>query len=352
MAVLNPDIAYAIVRRNSVAVGIHLAAPQQDGFLAISSVRERVAELEAFLTRQGTAPAELLQQMPSRQIMVAQDAVATYPTYRADPDFQGNALPSEFIDELVRSSTEMTLCSGAVPDQLRARLPRPYGDLRVCSPDEQVLWSKDRATSVWWPYPLSQEGAAAFAVRHAEQAATASGNGLSPPPTTAPVLLEALVPRFQRRAMAEYFRSLRLSGCMRLGDRDSKQRAWMHNEKFARFLGLQFGELISARLGIQVAPLFSHFVSYLEGASLPKHVDKDPNAFSLSIQLGFYRGGCLSDNEWAFNVQTPGDGHFTAFTPACGDGVLFHGASQEHYRSALPPDCVSDILLLHFTRLV
>jgi hypothetical protein len=358
MAILNPELAFGVVRRNGSPAVIHFAAPQKNGFLALCSVKDRLSELESMLLGGAAPPADVLEPLLTRQILVEPNEASGYPAYRPPIAGEATASVSAALDDVLRDSAGIEWSTGAMPATLSKRLPQAYHGLRFCLPGEQVLWSKDWLTQVWWPYVMRNEQAEEIKVRLAARPSSAPalpvtphmGSSAAQGTHTTPALVAEVVPRLQQEALAAYFRRLRAEGCMRLGDRDSKQRAWMHNEKIARFFGLQFGGHVSALVGFDVAPLFSHFVSYLEGASLPLHFDKDPDAYSLSIQLGFYQDGRSVPNRWAFNVKQRHAPGYAAFVPRCGDGVLFHGESEAHYRDPIPAGCVSDVLLLHFTR--
>jgi hypothetical protein len=381
MTIINPMLAVSTLTDNGRLTRVNVAAPRTnrflkletfsceggcDSFLAVKSILENrfdfskcaeglFAELEGkhILIPEGedfTLPSFRTEYLPSKRKILSPN-----PGLRYNPNFQifrESALPSDltqlFVEEKWRSL---------------------FGPIKE---DDFLLWVKHTMTGVWWPYHIDEETAELIACINSDACGV---ENLSPKSAGVLLdlgilddqenisalfvadlkeygigLLEGLVPASQLSSISRYFASIQQSGIMRLGDRDSVYRGWTHNESVARFFGVQFAQFVSRLLSERMTPMFSSFVSYLEGSALPEHQDREPDTISISLQLSYFKNGQITSNDWPFTIKAWKDKGYVSFLPQAGDGVLFWGQSQKHSRPDIPPKSRSDVLIMHFVR--
>lgn len=368
----NLNIAYSVVRSTNGLVRVDTAAPRRDGFLFLRSHTVEIEQVLAFV--KGHSEHEyvgLSESLRDAQLVVGQGQQLSLPAYGTLELFQecrAHLAASANIRGVLSPQVNKWFLSevNQIPPELELRCPHSFWREPIYPLlGESILWVRDQATFVWWPQRLSRIEAVVIeeAVPRLLEGqpvdlsslSIVAGTGIfrlakseAVVNATRPTLLKEIVPQLQIEPLARYYSALGSSGAMRLGDRDSTSRAWMHNERLARLLGIQFELFISRVVGYSVKAYFSHFVSYREGASLPVHRDRVPRAASLSIQLDYtHEGGVRARNEWPFSV-TDREGNLCHFTPQLGEAVLFWGHEQPHFRDSIPTGASSNVLLMHF----
>ena len=357
---LNPALAACSLRRSGASERFSVAAPAHGGFLKLTTYVEDAEKVEEIVFRNGpfaACTAEILESLLSRQVLLEQQDAFAAPKYELPVISFSHTAPPEHVSP-----------ANSLPQVLADRVcGLPWRNPFNCCETSSILWTEDARTGVWWPAKI----VAPIASSERQKTTNAPLQSQKGPtcvvtsnlPSTISCLdlndawqiegtglLENLIPADHLKSVMSYFRDLRMSGAMRLGDRDSAQRCWSHNELFARFLCIQFEDMMSRVVGVRVSSFFAHFVSYLPGSSLPVHYDKDPDAVSLSLQLSYTKSDFLVENDWMFHVKAWGKQGFLSFQPMPGDGVFFWGATQEHYRDKIPDSSCSDVLLLHYRR--
>lgn len=100
-----------------------------------------------------------------------------------------------------------------------------------------------------------------------------------------------LIHPFHVAALRRYFRHQIRSGAIYLGDHQSSRRYVAHNEPVARFFHEQIRAKLSAIAGVPLKPSYVYFASYLGGAELKKHTDREQCEFSVTLCLDFSRTG-------------------------------------------------------------
>jgi hypothetical protein len=161
-------------------------------------------------------------------------------------------------------------------------------------------------------------------------------------------VLPELVPPFMLAALRRYYRGLIAEGFFPLGDELVERRYVGHNEAVARFVHGLLVPLVAEVVGQPVRPSYVFFSSYLEGAVLPRHIDREQCEWSISLQLD-YAPEPAAATPWAIHLQ-----HVTEAAPstalrlALGDGLLYKGRELWHHRDPLPPGHRSTSLFLHY----
>jgi hypothetical protein len=118
-----------------------------------------------------------------------------------------------------------------------------------------------------------------------------------------------------------------------------------HNESVARFFHHQIANAVSAVVGEAIKPSYVYLASYLSGAELKKHTDREQCEFSVTLCLDFSPEPELATS-WPIRLDT-GEGAVAVYQ-ALGDGLVYRGTSVPHYRSVLAEGCTSTSIFFHY----
>jgi hypothetical protein len=121
-----------------------------------------------------------------------------------------------------------------------------------------------------------------------------------------------------------------------------------HNEPVARFFHRQLASAVSALAGQALQPSYVYFASYLGGAELERHTDREQCEVSLSLSID-YAPEPADATSWPLLVDTA-DGTVT-LRQALGDAVLYRGCELPHYRRRLANGHASTSFFLHYVPL-
>jgi hypothetical protein len=154
-----------------------------------------------------------------------------------------------------------------------------------------------------------------------------------------------LIHPFNLAALRRYYRYAIRRGAIRLGDDQSSRRYVAHNEKVARFFHHQISNAVGAIAGEAIKPSYVYLASYLSGAELKKHTDREQCEFSVTLCLDFSPEPELATS-WPIRVDTP-EGTATVYQ-ALGDGLVYRGTKVPHYRDALAAGHTSTSIFLHY----
>jgi hypothetical protein len=150
---------------------------------------------------------------------------------------------------------------------------------------------------------------------------------------------------FNLAALRRYYRNAIRRGTISLGDEQSSRRYVAHNEPVARFFQHQIANIVSAIVGEPVKPSYVYFASYLEGAELKKHTDREQCEFSVTLCLDFSPEPEMATS-WPICLDTPTGA--IAIYQALGDGLVYRGTKVPHYRSALAAGHTSTSIFFHY----
>ena len=159
--------------------------------------------------------------------------------------------------------------------------------------------------------------------------------------------LQDLLHPFHVAALRRYYRYQLRTGAITLGDRQSARRYAAHNEPVARFFHHQIAPLLSAVAGEPLKPSYVYFASYLSGAELKKHTDREQCEFSLTFCLDFSPEPALA-TPWPISLDTS-RGALTVYQ-TLGDGLAYRGTRLPHYRAPLPAGHTSTSIFFHYVR--
>ncbi len=157
--------------------------------------------------------------------------------------------------------------------------------------------------------------------------------------------LHGLIHPFHIAALRRYYRHLIRTGRVPLGDGQSSRRYVSYNEPVARFFHQQIATTLSVVASEPVTPSYVYLASYLSGAELKKHIDREQCEFSITLCLDFSPEPALA-TPWPIRLDTP-TGTVTVYQ-ALGDGLAYRGTRLPHYRSPLGKGQTSTSIFFHY----
>jgi hypothetical protein len=157
--------------------------------------------------------------------------------------------------------------------------------------------------------------------------------------------LPNLIHPFHIAALRRYYRYLIRTGAIRLGDGQSPRRYVAYNDPVARFFHQDIAGTLSAVAGESLKPSYVYMASYLSGAELKKHTDREQCEFSVTLCLDFSPEPALA-TPWPIRLDTP-NGSVTVYQ-ALGDGLAYRGTRLPHYRGPLGERQTSTSIFFHY----
>jgi len=154
-----------------------------------------------------------------------------------------------------------------------------------------------------------------------------------------------LIHPFHIAALRRYYRYLIRTGAVRLGDGQSDRRYVAYNEPVARFFHQDIAATLSAVAGESLKPSYVYMASYLSGAELKKHTDREQCEFSVTLCLDFSPEPAR-ETPWPIQLDTP-TGTVTVYQ-APGDGLAYRGTRLPHYRGPLSEGQTSTSIFFHY----
>lgn len=157
--------------------------------------------------------------------------------------------------------------------------------------------------------------------------------------------LPGLIHPFHIAALRRYYRQRIRSGAIQLGDRQSDRRYVVHNDPVARFFHQQLASTLSEVAGEPVKPSYVYSASYLSGAELKKHTDREQCEVSITLCLDFSPEPNLA-TPWPIHLETPRGA--TTVYQALGDGLAYRGTRLPHHRGVLSEGQTSTSIFFHY----
>jgi hypothetical protein len=154
-----------------------------------------------------------------------------------------------------------------------------------------------------------------------------------------------LIHPFNLAALRRYYRHAIRRGAIPLGDHQSARRYVAHNESVARFFHHQIANAVGAVAGEAIKPSYVYLASYLSGAELKKHTDREQCEFSVTLCLDFSPEPEVA-TPWPIRLDTP-EGSVTVYQ-ALGDGLVYRGTKVPHYRHVLAEGYTSTSIFFHY----
>jgi len=157
--------------------------------------------------------------------------------------------------------------------------------------------------------------------------------------------LGKLIHPFNLAALRRYYRYAIRRGRLWLGDGQSDRRYVAHNEPVLRYFHHQIAPAVSALVGEPVKPSYVYLASYLSGAELKKHTDREQCEFSVTLCLDFSPEP-VGATSWPLHLDTA-EGTVTVYQ-GLGDGLIYRGTKVPHYRSELRAGYTSTSIFFHY----
>ena len=157
--------------------------------------------------------------------------------------------------------------------------------------------------------------------------------------------LPGLIHPFHVAALRRYYRQQIRTGAIHLGDRQSARRYIAHNEPVARFFHHQLTSTLSRIAGRALKPSYVYLASYLSGAELNKHTDREQCDYSITFCLDYSPEPKLA-TPWPICLQTA-TGMVKVYQ-MLGDGLAYRGTQLPHFRAPLPDGHTSTSIFFHY----
>jgi hypothetical protein len=118
-----------------------------------------------------------------------------------------------------------------------------------------------------------------------------------------------------------------------------------YNEPVARFFHDKIAATLSVVAGEALKPSYVYLASYLSGAELKKHTDREQCEFSVTMCLDFSPEPVL-ETPWPIRLETS-RGRVDIYQ-ALGDGLAYRGTRLPHYRDVLGEGQTSTSIFFHY----
>lgn len=161
-------------------------------------------------------------------------------------------------------------------------------------------------------------------------------------------LVESVIPLPQQRSLAEYYAGLIREGYIPFGDRQVPLRYYRHSEHVMAYFHRQYVGLYQAIAETPIKPSYCYLGSYLPGAILERHTDREQCEFTASTQIDFLPADA-SRSPWTLYLeQKDSPAESFGVNLRRGDTVFYRGRELAHYRYALPANHASTSYFLHY----
>lgn len=154
-----------------------------------------------------------------------------------------------------------------------------------------------------------------------------------------------LIHPFNLAALRRYYRYAIRRGAIWLGDEQSALRYVAHDEPVARYFHHEMAKAVAEIVGEPIKPSYVYLASYMSGAELKKHTDREQCEFSVTLCLDFSPEPAVA-TPWPIQLDTSA-GTVTTYQ-ALGDGLVYRGTKIPHYRNALARGYTSTSLFFHY----
>jgi hypothetical protein len=161
-------------------------------------------------------------------------------------------------------------------------------------------------------------------------------------------VLSEVIPPLHLQALRRYYRELIREGYVPLGDRQVPRRYYRHSEHVMCYFHAQLTAMYEAVLGTSIKPSYCYLGSYLPGAELQRHTDREQCEFTASMQIEFTPSEAERSGWKLYLEQDVAPRETFAVNLARGDTVIYRGRELAHYRDVLPEGRSSTSFFLHY----
>jgi hypothetical protein len=159
------------------------------------------------------------------------------------------------------------------------------------------------------------------------------------------VVVPDLIHPFHVGALRRYYRCRTRQGCYLFGDEQVHRRFAAHNEEIARYIHAQLTQAISDIAAAALKPSYAYFASYLSGAELEGHVDREQCDYSITTCIDASPEP-RAESPWPIKVGS-GDDTIEIYQ-RLGEALIYRGCQVPHSRDRLRGGFTSTSLLLHY----
>jgi hypothetical protein len=159
------------------------------------------------------------------------------------------------------------------------------------------------------------------------------------------VAVPGLIHPFHLGALRRYYRCRTRRGCYLFGDEQVSRRFAAYNEAIARFIQEQLTHAISDIADVALKPSYAYFASYMSGAELEEHIDRDQCDYSITACIDASPEP-RTESPWPINLGI-GEEKIVIYQ-RLGDALIYRGSQVPHSRDRLPDGLTSTSLLLHY----
>ena len=390
---LNPILSVRTLASNGMTTNIQSADPKKEKSIKISSYLKKknpkfflkVEDLlinEKKLDQIDLTESET-KKLEEAQVLVRRDEFSHFPRFKCQVDtdtvqeMEGDA---NFDAEQWIINPDISFSpSFSPPIEAIQRCHNLRIDQVIERSQRNHVWIKDYITHAWWPYSVGDKllvkmdgnstGSIDFygltgkelqilktihfiiPADHQKIRKQAVATQSSQYKGSGSIHLKNLVNPIIQRALARYLKSLKKEGFLRWGDFQSGRRYWAHNEVINRYVQAQLCDYLCEVVQEPWTPAFSYYVSYQDGSSLKKHIDRPQASLSLSLLIDFGKEDSSLEDSWPIYVEKEeGSDEYHEYVVGTGNASLFEGAKHVHYRLPIPKGHYSMSMLFHFIR--
>jgi hypothetical protein len=163
------------------------------------------------------------------------------------------------------------------------------------------------------------------------------------------VLLRKLLPTPQMRALRRYYAGLVREGMLRWGDEMVPRRYVMPDEGCARFWHEQLTATVQHLVAEPTKASYSYVSVYEAGAELRKHIDREQCEFSITFMVD-YSPTPETVSDWPLFLEVGDPPRAVPVHFGIGDGLLYFGRTQPHFRDVLPEGRRSTHIFFHYVK--
>jgi len=393
---LNPKLVVRTFEIEGRVVNLQVAAPKVGRPLRLTSINKKNHQssfdqvVRIILGRDKvenvSIDSETKEWLIESQILIESQEESELPSLelviRSQPELRCRRL--EYLKTSLKCSSKWVLSENIVNSRSQST-PIHFGQrmykkhLREFLGKAPVTWIRDWLTGVWWPYFLDddlseklnlvQQGSLAIEDLEMPDKNVFQEIGILIPHNSVDLRAEyvsrlkseyrergslfipSVINEYQRVSIRQYFLLCETQGYLRLGDSQSYQRYWTHNDVVSRFLQSELSPLISEAVSEDYLPCFTYSVAYLPDSSLTKHVDREQASISVSILFDYETPEGVSEDQWPIYVErSPGSDEYYEYLIGYGNAALFFGEKFVHFRKKIPDGHSSRNLLMHFRK--
>lgn len=150
--------------------------------------------------------------------------------------------------------------------------------------------------------------------------------------------IPSIVSHEKRGILADYAKLLATGTTQLVPDPDIKKSLALYGDPLMDSLLVDVQPIVEGRLKEPLLPTYSYLRMYLNGSSLPRHIDRSSCEVTVSVCLAFD-----ASEEWPLCVEVGNVTH--CFHLAPGNALLYFGCQSPHWRSRFTGTSCTQVFL-------